>query len=109
MRIHHIGIIVKNIEHDADLYEKLGYKKDADIIYDENQSNKILFLKNNEETLELIEPINEKSTVYNLPVGYAHICYEVDDLDEYIKGFKEKKAGVVFTGKILAPAINTGK
>jgi len=106
MRVHHIGIIVRNIEHDADVYEKLGYKKIGNVIFDENQHNKILFLSNNEEQIELIEPIDERSTVKNLPTGYAHICYEVENLDEFIDNFKKNKTGVVFTGKIIAPAIN---
>jgi len=106
MKIHHIGIIVNSIEKEVELYTKLGYSVYGEIVSDEIQYNKILFLQMGNEKIELIEPMDSRSSVHNLPKGYAHICYEVEDLDAYLDDFKEKRIGVVFTEKLTAPAID---
>jgi catechol 2,3-dioxygenase-like lactoylglutathione lyase family enzyme len=73
---------------------------------DEYQNNKLIFMKNvsDNEVIELIEPLNEKSTIYKCKKGYHHICYEVNALEDFLNEFKEKKVGIVFTQKIIAPA-----
>ena len=106
MKVHHTGIIVNSIDKEVELYKALGYSVYGDIVNDEIQCNKILFLQMGNEKIELIEPMDSKSSVYNLPKGYAHICYEVKDLDAHINDFKEKRIGVVFTEKLTAPAID---
>lgn len=60
MKEHHIGIIVKSIEKDIDIYEKLGYRRESKIYVDEIQKNKVVFLnrEGNDLLLELIEPID---------------------------------------------------
>lgn len=104
MRVHHIGIISKNMEDDIKLYERLGYVQKDSVVVDEVQFNRIVFVSLFNDTIELIEPIDERSSVYNLPAGYAHICYEVEDLDIFLKEFKNSRTGVIFTPKIVAPA-----
>jgi len=107
MRVHHVGLVVKSIEESSRLYECLGYSKDGDIVVDDVQHNRLLFLKKESQRLELIEALNEKSTVYNTALqGYHHICFEVDDIEEQVKQISEKKLGKVFTGKIKAPAFS---
>ncbi|MBC2580264.1 VOC family protein [Clostridium sp. DJ247] len=108
MKLNHIGIVIKNMEKSLVLYKKMGYILITDIIIDNIQNNKLVFLKNvlTGEKIELIQPINEKSTVFNSKCGYHHICYEVEDIDNYIKEFRKNKLGIVFTNKIIAPAFN---
>lgn len=108
MKIHHIGIVVESIDGNLKMYSELGYTKISDIIEDHIQNNRIVFIsdKNNNHILELIEPLNEKSTVYNKNnYGYHHICYEVVNLQEFTDEFGKKKIGKIFTSTIKAPAI----
>jgi catechol 2,3-dioxygenase-like lactoylglutathione lyase family enzyme len=108
MKIHHIGIITKDIVGSGELYQKLGYITCGEIIADAVQNNKLLFLKNDVsgEVVELIEPMGETSTVFNAPEGYHHFCYEVDDVERGIAAFNALKIGKIFTGKISAPAFS---
>lgn len=112
MRQHHIGIVVESIEDSMLIYEKLGYNVDSEIVLDNIQNNKLLFLKekSSNQLIELIQPMNENSPVYNQNNrGLHHICYEVENLDEYIISFKRLKIGKIFTDKIDAPAFSNRK
>lgn len=105
MKVHHIGIVVKDIEKSCRLYQHLGYAKLSSVIEDDIQHNKLLFLKNGDLLIELIEPIDSSSPVYNpRNLGYHHICYEVEDLDKAVSIFEDVGLGKVFTDKITAPA-----
>lgn len=108
MKINHIGIVVNDMEKSINIYKKMGYVSISDICIDTIQNNELVFLKNilTKEKIELIHPINEKSSVVNFKGGYHHICYEVKNIDEFIKEFKNNKLGVIFTNKIIAPAFN---
>jgi len=110
MKVHHVGIVVKDIEKACLLYRGLGYVQVDSIIEDNVQHNRLLFLKNGELLVELIEPINSSSPVYNpRNLGYHHICYEVEDLDKAIFSFEDAGLGKIFTDKITAPAFNGRK
>lgn len=106
-KTHHIGIKVSSIDKNSKLYEQLGYTIVSKEQIDWIQNNKILFLKSNDNThvIELIEPINESSSIFNFSNGYHHICYEVDD-NSFIDDFKLMKIGKIFTKPITCPALN---
>lgn len=108
MKIHHIGIIVKDIEKNIIIYEKLGYIKISDIILDTNQNIKIVFIKNDasSQILELIESLDETSSIYHFKDGYHHICYEAYPKENFIHEFKKLKIGKIFTNPIKALAID---
>ena len=107
MRIHHIGIITKDIAADKELYASLGYSPCGEVVTDDIQNNRLLFMSNEcGEVIELVEAANEKSSVYSLSKGYAHICYEVAEMDAFIDSFKKGRLGLIFTEKLRAPAIN---
>lgn len=57
------------------------------------------------QTLELIESIDQTSSIYNFKCGYHHICYEVYNKN-FIDSFKKLKIGKIFSKPIPAPAIN---
>ncbi len=105
MKVHHTGIIVKDLEKNVILYIKLGYKQVSDIVVDNVQQNRVVFLQNQNHKIELIEPLNEKSSIYHFKEGYHHICYEVDDREAFLYDFKQLKIGKIFTKPMLAPAI----
>lgn len=108
MKIHHIGIIVNDIEKSICLYEKLGYIRTSDIIQDSIQNIEVAFIKSKDNTqvIELIRAINKLSTIYNFKEGYHHICYEVASNERFMEEFKCLRIGKIFTKPIMAPAIN---
>ncbi len=107
MREHHIGIVVKKMEASQRIFEQLGYKVHSEVITDEYQHNKILFLENDEtfQKIELIEALDELSTIKNFKPGLHHICYEVDETENFRKIFKEMCIGKIFTRDLMAPAL----
>ena len=107
MKIHHLGIVVKNIEESIRIFRILGYELLSPIIEDSVQNNRIAFLrqKESEELMELIEALNCSSSVLNFEYGLHHLCFEVDKTELYEK-FKEARIGKIFTKPIIAPAIN---
>lgn len=108
MIVHHTGIIVKDIEKNISIYTKLGYKQVSDIVIDPIQNNRIVFI-DNQHTVELIEPMGEKSSIYRFKEGLHHICYEVACLETLIDNFKAMKIGKIFTKPMPAFAMNNRK
>ena len=105
MTVHHTGLIVKNLDKNIDLYKKLGFLPISDIVVDNVQQNKVVFLQNQKHKIELIEPLNEKSSIYHFKEGYHHICYEIDS-NTFLHDFKQLKIGKIFTKPMQAPAID---
>ncbi len=108
MREHHIGIVVKNVEESQRIFEQMGYKALSEVIMDEYQHNRILFLENEEtqQKMELIEALDGQSTVKNFKSGLHHICYEVDERENFREIFKEMGIGKIFTRDLTAPALD---
>ena len=57
------------------------------------------------QVLELIESLDETSSIYPFKDGYHHICYEVNGI-EFINDFKRLKIGKIFSEPVQALAIN---
>lgn len=107
MKLHHIGILIKDISKAITLYSKIGYILDGNVTIDDIQNNRIAFLYCDFSPLiELIEPIDENSSIYNFKEGYHHICYEAEPGEDIIQKFKTMKIGKIFTKPIIAPALD---
>ena len=107
MNIHHIGVVVKNINNSILLYSNMGYSFHQSIVFDYFQNNQIALMRSVfSPTIELIEPINERSTVYKFKEGYHHICYEAEAGEDIVKKFKMMGIGKIFMKPINAPAFN---
>lgn len=108
MRMHHIGIIVKDLEKNIELYLKFGYKIISDVVIDQIQNNRVVFFRSGDgsQTVELIKSVDKSSSVYNYKGGYHHICYEAEPGEDIIQKFKEMKIGKIFTKPIIAPALD---
>ena len=94
MKIHHIGIVVDNIQNSLGEFSKF-------IKFDEitiptlvgSQKVNVCFIKIGELRIEFIEPINAESPVKKALEkggGFNHICFEVDNLSEKINEIVEK-------------------
>lgn len=104
MKVHHIGIKVKNIDVDKKFFNLLGYSEYAEKIIDNIQHNIILFMTNGETQIELIQSCDSDSTVYNAKTGVHHICFSSNDIDGIVDLIQNKHYGrKVYSG--YAPAI----
>ena len=94
MKIHHIGIVVDNIQNSLGEFSKF-------IKFDEitiptligSQKVNVCFMKIGELRIEFIEPIDDESPVTKALEkggGFNHICFEVDNLSEKINEIVEK-------------------
>lgn len=120
MRIHHIGYLVKNIHPAIEEFKKLGYSLEEPlypqassntkgIVFDEKRLINIAFLLNNTIRIELVQPVDKASPVYNLLKKYKncpyHICYYSSNLEGDIKKLG-KNGWTLFQAPEKAPAIN---
>lgn len=83
-RFHHIGYVTDSIANTSVFYLQAGYQA-TPVIEDTIQRVYICFLtKDGFPRVELIEPIDEQSSVNKLlkknGVAPYHVCYEVDDI-----------------------------
>ena len=94
MKIHHIGIVVDNIQNSLGEFSKF-------IKFDEitiptlvgSQKVNVCFMKIGESRIEFIEPINDESPVKKALEkggGFNHICFEVNNLSKTINEIVEK-------------------
>jgi methylmalonyl-CoA/ethylmalonyl-CoA epimerase len=83
---HHIGYVTDSIADTMALYTSAGYRG-TEVVTDSMQQVRISFIsKANNPRIELVEPLNERSSVYKLlqknGVSPYHLCYEVDDINQ---------------------------
>ncbi len=112
MRFHHIGYLTHNLNKTTNYFKKLKYKKFQSLIIDKNFKVKIQFLKNGNNTLELIKPdaINYGLTnILNQKIYAYHFAYKVKNLNKTIsylqKNFKlivNPTPAKAFNGKKVA-------
>ncbi len=85
-RLNHVGVATPSIDESVKLYrDKLGATKIGEKFAMEEQGVWVCFVDLPNSQIELIEPIDETSTITNFlkqnPAGgQHHVCYEVDDL-----------------------------
>jgi hypothetical protein len=95
-KFHHIGVVSKSLELATETYQ-LESSNCTEIILDLQQQNRLYFFITNfsEFILEIIVPLNEKSTVYNFceknVIGLHHFAFEVDNLEEAIDSYVAKQ------------------
>jgi len=96
LKLHHIGIVVKNIQESlGELTKYLDFESTTIPSLVGSQKVNICFLKTNNVFLELIEPAEENSPISNFIKkggGFHHLCFEVDDI--HLELEKMKKNGV---------------
>lgn len=99
MKIHHIGIVVNNIQDSLGEISKF-IKFDETTIPSlvDSQKVKVCFLKLGDIRIEFIEPANEESPVSSFLEkggGFHHICFEVEDIEESIENLTKKGARLI--------------
>ena len=99
MKLHHIGIVVKNIKESlGELTKYLDFESTTVPSLVGSQKVNICFLKTNNVFLELIEPAQENSPISNFIKeggGFHHLCFEVDDIHIELEKMKKNGAYVI--------------
>ena len=99
MKLHHIGIVVKNIQNSlGELTQFLNFESTTIPSLVGSQKVNICFLKTNNVFLELIEPAEENSPISNFIKkggGFHHLCFEVDDIHLELEKMKKNGARVI--------------
>lgn len=104
MVLHHIGIVVDNLEEAIPLFEVwMKARRVGGVVEDEGQRARMqLYAMNNDDTLlEVIEPMHAFGTPIH-EVGDYHLCYTVPDLDAEMQRLHEMGA-VVTHASTTAP------
>ena len=99
MKLHHIGIVVKNIQESlGELTKYLDFESTTIPSLVGSQKVNICFLKTNNVFLELIEPTQENSPISNFIKeggGFHHLCFEVYDIHIELEKMKKNGAYVI--------------
>ena len=99
MKLHHIGIVVENIQKSlGELTKYLDFESTTVPSLVGSQKVNICFLKTNNVFLELIEPAEENSPISNFIKkggGFHHLCFEVDDIHLELEKMKKTGARIV--------------
>lgn len=95
-KVNHIGIVVKDIDTSSRFYvEYLGWKSEG-CEYVLDQKVKVSFFTIGETRIELVQPLEEGTSVYKFleEKGFKdtvhHIAYEVEDLKKELENLKKK-------------------
>lgn len=117
MKLHHIGFVVASIQESSESFTtSLAAEWDGNAIFDPIQRVRVAFfhgLNREDPQIELIEPGAPDSPVSNFLKrggGLHHLCYEVDDLDSYLKQcpsigttvIRQPAPAVAFAGRRIA-------
>ncbi len=111
MRLHHTGIVVRDIKSYGEAYAAtLGLSARTEIFYDPIQKVRVQFWGGGEaeSLIELIEPAGEDSPVWRSCKkggGLDHLCYETTDIEKTVEESLSKGGALV---RQIAPAVAFG-
>ena len=93
MRLDHVGIAVRSVSEQLEIYSKLG-GFDIKLTEVPAQNARIALLKSGETSVELLEPTSEGSSlakfIRDRGEGLHHIAFAVDDVERSMEELKAK-------------------
>jgi methylmalonyl-CoA epimerase len=94
-KVHHVAVVVKNLDEALELYDKLFGTKPSKIETLQQQGVKAALLPMAEGgEIELLEPIDPQSSVAKFlesrGEGIHHICFEVENVDQELCTLADK-------------------
>lgn len=101
MKLHHIGIAVKNIQESIKIYKDLfGFSQVSKIVADKTQKVNVVFFSINEThiQIELIAPLADESPIKNFLKkggGLYHLCFETENIKKDIEKYKKNGAKLI--------------
>jgi methylmalonyl-CoA epimerase len=99
-KVHHIAVVVKNLDEALELYDNLFGIKPSKIEMIQRQGVKAALLPMAEGgEIELLEPIDPQSGVAKFlesrGEGIHHICFEVENVDNELRTLADKGAQLI--------------
>lgn len=99
MKLHHVGIVVNNIQESlGELKRYLNFETVSTIMPVGSQKVNICLMKIGEPFLELIEPASPDSAISEFARsggGIHHICYEVKNIESELESLAKKGATIL--------------
>ena len=99
LKLHHIGIVVQNINESlGEISNFLSFESTSLPTIVGSQKVNICFLKTNSVYIELIEPADPDSPIISFVKeggGFHHLCFEVDDIQQEIDKMVKNGARLV--------------
>ena len=99
MKIHHVGIAVRNLDEGAERFGGLLGLVRGERYELPEFGVSALFLAVGDSHLELLEPLGEASTVGRFiekrGEGVHHVCFEVDDIVAALEDFRKQGARLI--------------
>ena len=97
--VHHIGIVVKNVDEASAMYQSgLGLQV-SKVTASEKDGVKIAFMPAGETLIELLEPSNPANSVARFletrGEGIHHIALEVDDIEAHLRQLEASGAVLI--------------
>ena len=106
--LNHVGVAVPDIEEAMETYRTLYGATDITTPFDmPAQGVKVCFVNLPNSQIELIEPLNEESPIWNFiqknpKGGQHHVCFEVEEIHAAVAAMKERGATVLGEPRIGA-------
>lgn len=106
--LNHVGIAVPNLEDAMETYRTLYGATDITTPFDmPAQGVKVCFVNLPNSQIELIEPLDEASPIWNFiqknpKGGQHHVCFEVEEIQAAVTAMKERGATVLGEPRIGA-------
>ena len=106
--LNHVGVAVPDIEEAMETYRTLYGATDITTPFDmPAQGVKVCFVNLPNSQIELIEPLNEDSPIWNFiqknpKGGQHHVCFEVAEIHAAVAAMKERGATVLGEPRIGA-------
>ena len=99
MKLHHVGIVVNNIQESlGELKRYLSFETTSSIMPVGSQKVNICLLKIGNPFLELIEPVSPDSAISEFAKsggGIHHLCFEVKDIESELESLAKKGATIL--------------
>ena len=99
MKLHHIGIVVPKINDSiGELTNYIKFETISTVMPVQSQKVNICFLKIGEPFLELIEPVEKDSQIYEFAKnggGIHHLCFETNDIHAQLASMENKGATIL--------------
>ncbi|MEO0883719.1 MAG: methylmalonyl-CoA epimerase [Pseudomonadota bacterium] len=106
--LNHVGVAVPSITEAIETYRTLYGATDITEPFDmPAQGVKVCFVNLPNSQIELIEPLNEDSPIWNFiqknpKGGQHHVCFEVPDINDAVVAMKDRGATVLGEPRIGA-------
>jgi len=106
--LNHVGIAVPNLEEAMETYRTLYGATDITTPFDmPAQGVKVCFVNLPNSQIELIEPLNDASPIWNFiqknpKGGQHHVCFEVEEIHAAVEAMKARGATVLGEPRIGA-------